>query len=311
MNRRPPLALARRLALSLLASSLLASSLLAAPAMAQTARSLSDVPKLLTTPEGKAVWQQQMMGEPIPDGLGTRLPDGLRAEALVPLLVPEAQRSYVTLVGAKPWARRANSFVVIVCTKAQPALDRTRPDCGSTGNEVRPTAYVGVVERLPDGGLKAIAGSGAVTTQTPWRDADLPASPLDAEDAPEGKLMPEEWLRMDLANYRLRDDATAFGVRAGWRQGYAGGGAEFEALYLFMIDGDRLRVVLAAPMFAFEDIAGDWHPDGTRDHDISEASKVLVISQRKTAGYYDIELREKGARGGATLQWSAAERGYR
>jgi hypothetical protein len=243
--------------------------------------------------------------------LGTRLPDGLLVEALVPMLVPESQRSRVTLVGAKAWPRRANSFVVIICTKARPARGSARPDCGSTGKEDRPTAYFGVVERLPDGGLKAIATSGAVTTRTAWRDTDLPASPLDADDAPDGKLLPEEWLRMDLANYRLRDDATAFGLRAGWRQGYAGGGAEFEALYLFMIDGDQLRVVLTAPMFAFEDIAGEWHPDGTRDHDIAEASKLLVLSKRKTAGYYDIELREKGARGGSTLHWSAADRAYR
>jgi hypothetical protein len=57
----------------------------------------------------------------------------------------------------------------------------------------------------------------------------------------------------------------------GWRA-IPAAGRIIIALYLFAIGGDRLRQVFAAPMSAYRDIAGDWHKDATRDHDITDSA---------------------------------------
>ena len=103
-----------------------------------------------------------------------------------------------------------------------------------------------------------------VSVQTDWEDSNIdPPIDLAMQDA--GKPMlaaPQSWKRFDLARYQIRPDETAFGVRAGWSEGYSGGGADFEALYLFRIEGRALRVVFARPM-AFTRC---WPATGTRRH---------------------------------------------
>lgn len=110
--------------------------------------------------------------------------------------------------------------------------------------------------------------------------------------------------------YALRTGDAAFGVRAGWSIGYAGGGASFEALYLFRIDGKTLRVVFAQPMMYFQDIGGDWHRDGTRDHDITEGSNTLNVLPTSTEGFHDLQLRQRGGKWRQTFRWSAADGEY-
>ena len=82
-------------------------------------------------------------------------------------------------------------------------------------------------------------------------------------------------------------------MRAGWSEGYSGGGADFEALYLFRIEGRALRVVFARPMAFYKMLAGDWNPDGTREHIESDASNTLSLLPGKTDGYFDIQLRQQ------------------
>ena len=93
-------------------------------------------------------------------------------------------------------------------------------------------------------------------------------------------------------------------------EGYSGGGADFEALYLFRIDGATLRVAFARPMSFVKSIAGDWNPDGTREHDESDASNSLVILPGKTGGYFDIQLRQQGGKWKRTFKWSAQKQAY-
>jgi len=123
--------------------------------------------------------------------------------------------------------------------------------------------------------------------------------------------MPSSWSRFDLAAYQLHTGEYAFGVRAGSSEGYAGGGADFEALYLFVIDGKSLRVVFAQPMAFDKMLAGEWHKDGTRSHDVSDAANALTILPSMTGGYHDLQLREKaGGKWRRRFKWSAAERRY-
>ena len=82
-------------------------------------------------------------------------------------------------------------------------------------------------------------------------------------------------------------------MRAGWSEGYSGGGADFEALYLFRIEGRALRVVFARPMAFYKDAGRRLEPDGTREHIESDASNTLSLLPGKTDGYFDIQLRQQ------------------
>nr|WP_232453587.1 hypothetical protein [Burkholderia ubonensis] len=102
-------------------------------------------------------------------------------------------------------------------------------------------------------------------------------------------------------------------MRAGWSIPYAGGGASFEALYLFRIDGNTLRVVFAQPMMFYRNIAGDWHADGTRDHDITDGSNALNalnVLPTSTDGFRDLQLRQRGGKWRQTFRWSARDGKY-
>lgn len=284
-----------------------------APAFAQdTAKSVGQVQSMLKTPEARANWDEQMLGKPAPDGLGVKLPDGLNRDALAALLVPKPELGRVSLVGAKPWPRRKDSFVVIVCTRAEGDAAPREQECQrSDGDRAQPKVYVGVVDLVPGGEPKLVAASGAIDRKVDWSGGDLPAAPNAAEEAPDGLLPPERWQRFDLAPYQIRADTYAFGLRASWSEGYSGGGAAFEALYLCAMQGDKLRVVMAEPMSAFQDIAGDWNPDKTRNHDIYEDAKVLVVQAKATGGYFDLVLKSRLSGTTQRLQWSTATQTYR
>jgi hypothetical protein len=282
----------------------------ATPALAQqTAKSLAQVPALTKTPEGKAFWEQQMAGKPAPDGLGKNLPDRMSSDALVVLMVPKAEYGRVSLVGAKPWPRRKDSYVVIICTRGVDEPAQREERCERDGDSPPPTVYVGVVEYVLNGEPKLIAASGPLTRKVNWSASDLPSAPVAAEDGP---VAPQRWERFDLAPYLIRPDTYAFGLRASWFEGYSGGGANFEALYLFAMDGDKLRVVMAEPMSAYQNIAGDWNPDQTRQHDIYEDAKVLVVqANHATEGYYDLVLKSRLSGDTRRLTWSSAAQTYR
>ena len=224
----------------------------------------------------------------------------------------------VTLVGAKAWPRRENSYAVIVCVRGTGVERPEWSECqqgmtpGTTEVKRPVTAYVGVVERVQDGTLRLVAASGPVEDTVNWSEAGLPSPVIAEEGNTQGRLLPERWSNFDMASYRIRDDDYAFGLRAGWSESYAGGGADFQALYLFSIEGDKLKVILAEPMFAYRDIAGEWNPDGTRDHEIEEETNLLIMTNRLTNGHYDVRIKTKGKdnRYARTLKWSDRDTAY-
>ncbi|KFG94469.1 hypothetical protein GQ56_0126175 [Burkholderia paludis] len=291
---------------------------------AGTARSLDQVPGKLASPDARAAYVRDMTGAPDPDGFGLRLPPGFTKEALVAQLAPGEPLERVVLVGAKPWPQRPGAFVAIVCAAPTDALARDAlrfrapDDCdgyeaGADADTVKGQVWLGVFERGADGAPRLVAR----TEQPLDQPTDWSSTQLDAPDVLERAtqpgdrtLRPERWSRFDLAPYVLRTGDAAFGVRAGWSVGYAGGGASFEALYLFRIDGKALRVVFAQPMMFYRNIAGDWHADGTRDHDITEGSNTLAVLPASTAGFHDLQLRERGGTWRQTFRWSAGDGEY-
>jgi hypothetical protein len=278
----------------------------AAPARGETAHSLSQVPRHLKTPEARSFFAEQIEGKPAPDGLGTRLPPGLTATGIATLLAPPADRGAVRSTGARKW--RGDLYVAIACTGAAGSgyVTCTRSDPPSQEH-----AYLGVVAIAPGAAPRVIATAGdAFAVSTPWgENAGLPGAPADSDGG--DAIPPQSITRFDLAPYRIAPGTTAFGLRVAWDEGYSGGGAEFTGLDLFAIDGTRLRPVLAVPMSASIDLAGDWHPDGTRDHHLSAGSNIVVVTRHLTAGYYDLIVRSRHGGWQRRYRWSPVAGAYR
>ncbi len=246
-------------------------------------------------------------------GLGTQLPKGLDRATLIALFkLPPSHANLVTLVGAKPWPHRPDSYVAILCLMQngprQPGLQECRP---SIPDQVAPGIYVGVIELKPGGTPRLVASSGLVDRMTSWYETTLPATPAAARKDSHLRTQPQTWERFDLAPYRLRPDSVAFGVRAAWREHDSNGSGDFEALYLFDLDGDTLRLVLAEPMMAREITMGEFKSDGPRDREEIQDSNILVISKYASEGYYNLQIKRKAGGQARNFTWSAQHREYR
>lgn len=69
--------------------------------------------------------------------------------------------------------------------------------------------------------------------------------------------------------------------------GYAGGGASRSVLSLIEMAGNTLVPRLSTTHGEFSMIAGDWHRDGTREHDVSEMSCAVFANKKQVRdGYY-------------------------
>lgn len=305
-----------------LAALLTAPFALALPAVhAQTTvKSLDQVRDVIQTDAARQMFDQQMSGKPAPDGFGTALPAGFTADFLLRQLAPGQPADRLVLAGAKPWPQRERAYVGVVCLYG---LGRSGGAVGQVFAQrmrglvrQRRRSEVRVVRRIRNrGGRRARAGRAHRNPgvrrdrlgRLQYRSAHRPGD-AGRGQAHAGRAAKLEALRP--ARYQIRPDETAFGVRAGWSEGYSGGGADFEALYLFRIEGRALRVVFAQPMAFYKMLAGDWNPDGTREHIESDASNTLSLLPGKTDGYFDIQLRQQKGVWKQTLKWSAARQRY-
>ncbi|WP_205804580.1 hypothetical protein [Burkholderia sp. Ac-20365] len=251
------------------------------------------------------------------DGFGTSLPDGFTQEFVVGQLAPDQDAAAATLVGVKPWPARPNTYVAIVCLADSPARAESKrrdgPVCEDSGRGPENIgAWLGVFEKTEGKAPTLVARTtGAIEEVTDWSHSniDVPQS-VCTDECKNPQELPDGWTRFDLAPYKIRQGDYAFGVRAFWSEGYAGGGASFEALYLFRIDGNKIRPVFAQPMSFSKSIAGDWHKDGTRDHEDTGANNSLVVLTSQTSGFHDLQLRERGGKWHQTFKWIPARRAY-
>jgi hypothetical protein len=282
------------------------------PAAAETVHALDQVPGKLKSPEAKKFFSEQMEGKPAPDLLGTHLPSALSADAIAKLLVPLADKNEPHLVGAKPWGALPNAYVAIVCTGGEKPYSAKEPVCAKTiGDDKAPPlkVYVGVITL--DGGAPKLVAAGPAACATDWRNSGFKHQPAAADDAENGTVQPDSFDQFDLARYKIAPDKTAFGLRGAWSESYSGGGANYTALCLFALGGNALHDVLSVPMSAYTNFAGDWHKDGTRDHDISDQSNVLVVSKQSTGGYFDLILKARKGKKQRVVKWSKADGAYR
>ncbi|WP_321814942.1 MULTISPECIES: hypothetical protein [unclassified Paraburkholderia] len=286
----------------------------------ETVHSIDGVRGALHSSDTRQMFDASMSGKQN-DGFGTRLPAGFTTAFLVAQMAPGEEAGSVVMAGAKPWPLRPHSYVAMLCLADNPAdaaeaRKYGAPPCDILGDDARDARRVwfGVFESTEAGAPRLVARTESpVATPTDWNDTniELPDSLEEGAAGSDMKAMPTSWSRFDLAAYQLRTGEYAFGVRAGWSVGYAGGGADFEALYLFAIDGNTLHVVFAQPMAFDKMIAGDWHKDGTRSHDVDDGANALTVLPSTTAGYHDLQLREKaGGKWRRTFKWSSADHRY-
>lgn len=285
-------------------------------AQAETAHSLSQVPSLLKTPESKQVFKEQMEGKPAPDKLGIHLPAGLTAQEITALLLPadgKTPAQPLNTVGAKPLPGEPDLYVAIVCTGGDIPTNADDMRCNHfPGSQAKAPlkVHLGLIQMKPGETPKLAAKRVTVDGSADWSNTGLSSAP-DALDQTGSKIHPQQYDGFDLAPYRISTSHRAFGLRGEWFDGYSGGMGSYSALYLFAVVDGALKMVLAAPMSSYKDIAGDWHKDGTRDHDITQAAHVLIVLKHSTNGHFDLELRNRTGHWRRTYRWSATAAAYR
>ncbi|RIZ65349.1 MAG: hypothetical protein D0531_09965 [Methylococcales bacterium] len=300
---------------------ILSSNVLATP---QQVSSLNEVPKLIKNKEGSTKYLEQINGDEKPDGFGTTLPSGLSAKAIVSLLAPKEDLGLATLVGAKAWPYRPDTFVVIACFSGnkerydnQKMLNQ-QPTCNKDYDAdhkryIDQAVYLGILE-FKENIIKPtlVASYGRpLDIKTVWNANKLvPSSYYEPFyfniSRDKNNTMPEEYERFDLAPFKINEKETAFGLRLGWNEGYFSGFGYFEALALFKIDGDRLINILSAePIYFFQDHAEKWHKDGTRDHVLYQGDYVLSMLTDKTEGYYNLQIKTHDSHWKRLFKWDS------
>lgn len=299
----------------------LSSYVLATP---QQVSSLNQVPKLIKNKAGAEKYLEQIGGVEKPDGFGTTLPSGLSAKAIVSVLAPKEDLGLATLVGAKAWPYRPDSFVVIACFSGnkkrydEQKTHNQQPTCNNDYDSDKKgyadqSVYLGILE-FKENAIKPtlVASYGRpLDIRTVWNATKLvPSSYYEPfySDISRGKdnTMPEEYERFDFAPFKINETETAFGLRLGWNEGYFSGFGYFEALALFKIYGDRLINILSAePIYFFQDHAEKWHKDHTRDHALYQGQYLLTMLPDKTDGYYNLQIKTQDSHWKRLFKWNS------
>ena len=284
--------------------------------------SLDQVPAAIKSKDGLAKFREEMSGNPAPDGFGTTLPSGLSAKTVVALVAPGKDPSLATLVGMKPWPYRADNWIAIVCVASDRAqlqhdlsYNSGKPICqahdgdGPEGDYTPAEVYLAFLGyRAPEPSPHLLASYGKPLDVTVGWQSSAVEEPTWGES---GKpLAPYSYSRFDFAPYRISATDTAFGLRVGWFESFAGGGADFEGIELFVQEGDRLRNILAEPIYSMENLAGDWNPDGTRNHSVEEIQATIVMLPHQTNGHFDLRINTAHGKGRQDFAWSSKEDRY-
>ncbi len=331
----------------ILASAVISASLIAS-AFAQSvnpksASSLSHVPKNIDSPNGKAIFDEEMNGSTRQDGFGTALPNGVAAEDVVRLILPTANPSLATLVGMKHWPHGNNKYVAFVCI-APHQLSRERAIQYNNGKPLCCPWQVGAVPGRKPGECEAVGdylmavGMLQLDTEghlslastvvkwsgieggplgTNWQHSNLfgPGGINHWKDKESEKLkseqfFPVDFYKFDFAKYAITKGNVAFGIRSGMNESYSGGGANFQILTLFAVIDGELRVVFSEPMYYLKDIAGRWNKDGTRNHGVYEGENTVGVSNTMANGYFKLIVRSREKPWHKTFRWDPNVRRY-
>ncbi|TYQ30074.1 hypothetical protein [Pseudanabaena sp. UWO310] len=278
------------------------------------AQSLNQVSRLFENKNGLTNFHEELDGIPEVDKLGMKLPSGLNAKDLIRLLAPNQNPNLAIVVGAKAFPYRSNSYVVITCfARTQNEYEGRissfdRNSCEKENRDRDDVVYVGLIEYDPvESKPKLIAKS--LEIRVGW--LFIITEQFRSDSLEKKFLLPKgRYKEFDLAPYRVSDTQTAFGIRIGTNDGYAGGFGYFEVLTLFMIDNNQIVNILSEPIYFYQNIAGSWNKDGTRQHSLYEGENVIVVLPKKTDGYYDLQIKALDNDWQKTFSWDASLKRY-
>lgn len=278
------------------------------PAYATTVQNVDSIPSAIQHTEGKQIFSEQMMGATPAQWFG-ELPQGLDVTQWIAWVAPNEDPKNLILTGAKPWGKDGK-YIGVACfadnqADAEQAKKRANKDCPENYSNSRVNKlYLGVFS-WQNQQLQPIARSEKPLDQlSAWNKA------AEKETDDESVKPLAYYTKLDLAPYRIAPDNLAFGVRGGYSNAYSGGGAFYEVLELYMIKNNKIINVFSNLVYQYQDIAGDWNHDGTRQHDISESKYILKMRSAKTHGFYDLErvnLQDKSSR---IFRWSESLQQY-
>ncbi len=100
-----------------------------------------------------------------------------------------------------------------------------------------------------------------------------------------------DMISFDFANYKIKENEAAFGLRyhtSYSSTGYSSSGTE---LYLFRVNEDKIEKILQMDV-------GSWHVDKANAENVSngeeiETNTVVVMDKKKTNDFYDLVLKTK------------------
>ena len=268
--------------------------------------SLDQAERENSSSNNQAFSQEQRDGNRWQSPFGMDLPSGVSFGDVISLLSPGIDLQMVTEMGIKKWPYQPDTYIGIVCFRhskkrhGELPYYLNSPDCRDhdEGSDIALAmlTFKGDKLRLHSKVL-TWSGAGRPTLSVNWNHSNLD-SPIVLDNGFEGKgsgyLPPDTLMHFDFARYQISDDQVAWGIRAQTVEGYSGGGAEFQSLTLFRMNVDGvLEPILSEPMEFWKDIAGDWHEDGTRDHDVTSGENILMLSRKKHHGYYDLRIKSK------------------
>lgn len=244
------------------------------------------------------------------EGFGA-LPQGLDATAFIRWIGPDEDPMLNTLSGAKAWGADT-LYIGAACfapdaKEAEYSRQSKTSDCSSSYGWGAKKLYLGLFT-WQDHIMQPVARTpGPLAVIVSWENSNLDSPVMvDSGEA----ALPQSYTKLDLAPYIIKPGTKAFGVRARFSEGYSGGGAEFEALQLFMSKGGQIVNIFSEPMSFYKDLAGEWNKDGTRERDASEGKNILQILSTQTDGYYDLQIKSLDSKWTRTFVWSAKAERY-
>jgi hypothetical protein len=285
------------------------------------AQNLGELSKLFKRDRGLSSYREEMSGALKPDKLGTNLPRGLTVQDIVQLVAPHEDLARAIIVGAKAFPYRSNTYVAVACftrseNEYQQAIKFQDRSCQKKAYNRNDAVYLGLIEYNPsESKPRLIAKSNDIeagwnfTTPEQFRASSdkrrrfLPYQErkpnwyslvfklLRSVDRKNLLLPYGDYREFDIAPFKISDTQTAFGLRISQFDGYAGGFGYFEVLALFTVENNRIVSIFAEPMYFYQNLAGEWNKDHTRQHYLYEAENVLVVLPSKSGGYYDLQIK--------------------
>lgn len=221
---------------------------------------------------------------PLHNGLGSPLPTSFTSQKVLSLIDSQLTLKEVSLIGLVDWPRHTNKYLAFICIPEKIAyfdvqkLNTLQASCMGDSKD-NTSVYIALLEKQ-DNQLSLLAKG---------KFKELQPASISLQD----RFYWFIWRKFDLAAYKLNEQEEAFGIRVVWGAPYAGGSESIEALYLFKIEGPTINRVFAEFIGQQEDIAGDWHDDGTREHFQTDTIKILQVLPSKTNGHYDLLMKDK------------------